>query len=182
MMSRASWPSCASRHSISRCTGISLNSPARFTLASTSTTPVSAKSRLTSVRAGWPRMRMRQSPGSSCQKDRSVLTNESGSFSEPLLKLMREFVASRYGNGVALRLLPGSLPAACCVPPLALVPAGAAAVRKSVSRFQRPTSVRTRFKLASSTLMRLISNFPRQRERMRKEAVTVLACSTGSAP
>ena len=33
--------------------------------------------------------------GLSCQKARSVLTSESGSFSAPLLKLMRESVASR---------------------------------------------------------------------------------------
>ena len=64
-------------------------------LASNRTMPVSARSRLTSVRAGWPRSRTRQSPGFSCQNERSALTSENGSFSAPLLKLMRELVASR---------------------------------------------------------------------------------------
>ncbi len=58
----------------------------------------------------------------------------------------------------------------------------AVAVRKSESRFQRPVAVRTRFRLASSTLMVSSSRRPRHNERRRMEAVTVLAWSTGSAP
>ena len=45
----------------------------------------------------------------------------------------------------------------------------AAAVRKSGSRFQRPSLVRTRLRLASSTLMRLISSRPRHSESRRMD-------------
>ena len=76
------------------CIGIFRRSCARRALASSRTTPVSAISRLRSVRAGWPRSRTRQSPGSSCQKDRSALISEKGSFSVPFLMLMRELVAT----------------------------------------------------------------------------------------
>ena len=85
----------ASRHSRSRWIGIWRSSAPRCALAFSSTTPVSARSRLTSVRAGWPRSLMRQSPGFSCQNERSVSTSENGSFSAPFLKLMRELVAAR---------------------------------------------------------------------------------------
>ena len=55
-------------------------------------------------------------------------------------------------------------------------------VEKSGSRFQRPSRLRTRLRLASSTLMLLISRLPRQSERSRMEVVTEFAWSTGSAP
>ena len=45
------------------------------------------------------------------------------------------------------------------------------AARKNGSRFQWPSALRTRLRLASSTLMRLISRRPRQSEKSRIDAV-----------
>jgi hypothetical protein len=92
------------------------------------------------------------------------LTSENGSFSVPRMMLMRELVASRYGRGIA-RLFPE--PGAGCD--------FCAAVRKSGSRFHRPSGVWTMLKLASSTLIRPISSRPRQSDNKRMDATTVLA-------
>src|SRR5271169_5346103 len=60
---------------------------------------------------------------------------------------------------------------------------GMCAVRSSrASRFQRPLSACTRFKLGSVRSRRAISSRPRSREVRRRAAVTSLARSMGSAP
>jgi len=176
MTSRPQWPSCASRHTNSRLHRICWSSrlPGAM-LASRRTTR--CRPGQAHVRAGsWPSHAYPQSPGLS-QKMHQCLPAKTAVF-PPILDVdggswsfqvrQRNLVGARGSSLRPTRVCSSAPPA----------PTGAA---NSVSRFQRPPAVRTRFRLPRHADP-ADSSRPLQRGSRRIGGDHVVACRNGSAP